>query len=66
VVEEEEEEVYRFTHEGKTYLKSKTGVVYDYDKQQKEGETVVVGRWIESDKKLILEEVEESEDEYDD
>jgi hypothetical protein len=63
---DEEEEVFKFMHEGVTYLRSKTGVLYDYMKAQKEGDTVVVGRWNESEKRIELEKMEESEEEYDD
>ena len=43
----------------------KTGVVYDYEKYTKEGDTVVVGMWIETENKIKFEEGEESEEEYD-
>lgn len=66
-VEEEEEEVYRkLVFEGKKYFKSdKTNIVYDYLKLKEEDEYVVVGKWSEKENKLIFDDAEESEEEYD-
>jgi len=50
---------------GKIYLLSnKSGVIYDYEKYVNEGEQVVVGKWNETEKKIILNKAEESADEY--
>jgi hypothetical protein len=64
--EDEHDVVKKIEFEGKKYLKSKkTGIVYDYTKYIKEGEQVVVGKWSESANKIIFEDAEESEEEYD-
>lgn len=65
--DDEEQEVFqKVVFEGKKYLKStKTNIVYDYLKLKQEDEQVVVGKWIEADQKLIFNDAEESEDEYD-
>ena len=50
---------------GKIYLLSnKSGVIYDYEKYVNETEQVVVGKWNETEKKIILNKAEESADEY--
>jgi chemotaxis protein histidine kinase CheA len=65
-VEEEEERVKKIEFEGKIYLKSKkTGIIYDLKKWNDEEEQVVVGKWSESTKKIVFDDAEESEDEYD-
>jgi membrane protein involved in colicin uptake len=67
-VEEEEEAdvVKKIEFEGKKYLKSKkTGIIYDLKKYVDEGEQVVVGKWSESTNKIVFDDAEESEDEYD-
>jgi hypothetical protein len=70
-VKDEEEDaepdvVKKIEFEGKKYLKSKkTGIIYDYNKYAKEGEQVVIGKWSESSNKIIFDDAEESEDEYD-
>ena len=65
-VEEEGERVKKIEYEGKKYLKSKkTGIIYDLKKWSDEGEQVVVGKWSESTNKIIFDDAEESEDEYD-
>jgi hypothetical protein len=64
--EEEQDRVKKIEFEGKKYLKSKkTGIIYDYKKYADEGEQVVVGKWSESANKIIFDDAEESEDEYD-
>jgi hypothetical protein len=65
-VEEEEEEVYRkIVFEDKKYFKSeKTNIVYDYLKL-KQDDYVVVGKWSEKENKVIFDDAEESEEEYD-
>ena len=64
--DEEPEIVKKIEFEGKKYLKSKnTGIVYDYEKYAKEGEQVVVGKWDDVSQKIVFEDAEESEDEYD-
>lgn len=58
--------VKKIDFEGKKYLKSKkTGIVYDYKMYVDQGEQVVVGKWSESENKIIFENEEESEEEYD-
>ena len=64
--EEEPDVVKKIEFEGKKYLKSKkTGIVYDYKKYVNDGEQVVVGKWSESGNKIIFDDGEESEEEYD-
>jgi hypothetical protein len=64
--EEEQDRVKKIEYEGKKYLKSKkTGIIYDYKKYVDEAEQVVVGKWSESTNKIIFNDAEESEDEYD-
>jgi hypothetical protein len=64
--EEEEDRVKKIEFEGKKYLKSlKSGIVYDYEKYVKEGEQVIVGKWNADSNKLIFDDAEESEEEYD-
>jgi len=64
--EEEPDVVKKIEFEGKKYLKSKkTGIVYDYKKYVNEGEQVVIGKWSESGNKIIFDDGEESEEEYD-
>jgi len=64
--DDEPDVVKKIEFEGKKYLKSKkTGIVYDYTKYVKEGEQVVVGKWSESANKIIFDDGEESEEEYD-
>jgi len=64
--EEEEEKVKKIEFEGKKYLKSlKSGIIYDYNKYVKEQEQVVVGKWSEATNKIIFDDAEESEEEYD-
>lgn len=64
--EQEPERVRKIEYEGKTYLKSRnTGIIYDYNTYINDGEQVVVGKWSESTNKIIFDDAEESEDEYD-
>jgi chemotaxis protein histidine kinase CheA len=64
--EEEPDVVKKIEFEGKKYLKSKkTGIVYDYKKYVNDGEQVVIGKWSESGNKIIFDDGEESEEEYD-
>jgi chemotaxis protein histidine kinase CheA len=64
--EQEPDVVKKIEFEGKKYLKSKkTGIVYDYNIYVKEGEQVVVGKWSESANKIIFDDAEEEEEEYD-
>ncbi len=64
-VKSEPEMVKKIEFEGKKYLKSKkTGLIYDYKKYVNEGEQVVVGKWSETSNKIIFDDAEESEDEY--
>jgi chemotaxis protein histidine kinase CheA len=64
--EEEPDVVKKIEFEGKKYLKSKkTGIIYDYKQYAKNGEQVVVGKWSESTNKIVFDDAEESEDEYD-
>jgi len=64
--DEEPDVVKKIEFEGKKYLKSKkTGIVYDYKKYVNDGEQVVVGKWSESANKIIFDDGEESEEEYD-
>jgi hypothetical protein len=64
--DEEPDVVKKIEFEGKKYLKSKkTGIVYDYNKYVKEGEQVVIGKWSEAANKIIFDEAEEEEEEYD-
>jgi hypothetical protein len=64
--DDEPDVVKKIEFEGKKYLKSKkTGIVYDYNKYIKEQEQVVVGKWSESANKIIFDDAEESEEEYD-
>ena len=57
--------VKKIEFEGKKYLKSKkTGLIYDYKKYVNEGEQVVVGKWSETSNKILFDDAEESEDEY--
>ena len=64
--EGEPDVVKKIEFEGKKYLKSrKTGIVYDYNKYINEGEQFVVGKWCEEDNKIIFDDAEESEEEYD-
>jgi hypothetical protein len=66
VEEEEEEKVKKIEFEGKKYLKSKkTGIIYDYNKYINDGDQVVVGKWSDSTNKIIFDDAEESEEEYD-
>ncbi len=52
--------------EGKKYLMSKsTGIVYDYKSFIDENEQVVLGKWSDSLNKILFDDAEESEDEYD-
>lgn len=69
-VEEAQEEpsdiVKKIEFEGKRYLKSKnTGIIYDYNEYVKNGEQIVVGKWSDSANKIIFDDAEESEEEYD-
>ena len=67
VVEDDEEPdvVKKIEFEGKMYLKSKkTGIIYDYNEYVKNGEQVVVGKWV-VDKIVFNDDGEESEEEYD-
>jgi hypothetical protein len=65
-VVEEEEKVKKIMFEGNKYLKSlKSGIVYDYNKYVKEQEQVVIGKWSETTNKIIFDDAEESEEEYD-
>ena len=64
--EDEPEVVKKIEFEGKKYLKSKkTGIIYDYKKYANEGEQVVIGKWSDATNKIIFDDAEESEDEYD-
>jgi chemotaxis protein histidine kinase CheA len=66
VEEEEEVRVKKIEFEGKKYLKSKkTGIIYDFNKYVNDGEQVVVGKWSDSTNKIIFDDAEESEEEYD-
>lgn len=66
VEDEEPDVVKKIEFEGKKYLKSKkTCIVYDYNKYVKEGEQVVVGKWNEAANKIVFDDAEESEEEYD-
>ena len=59
--------VKKIDFEGKKYLKSKkTGIVYDYMKYVNEEEQVVVGKWSESENKIIFndDDAEELDDDY--
>jgi hypothetical protein len=52
--------------EGKKYLLSKsTNIVYDHKSFTEEGEQVMVGKWSDSLKKILFDDAEESEEEYD-
>jgi hypothetical protein len=63
---EQNDVVKKIEFEGKKYLKSKkTGVIYDYFKYVNEGEQFVVGKWSDSENKIIFDDAEESEEEYD-
>lgn len=63
---EEPDVVKKIEFEGKKYLKSKkTGIVYDYQKYVMESEQFVVGKWDESANKIVFNDDEESEEEYD-
>lgn len=65
---EEDEEPIRakkIQFEGKRYLKSEMGIIYDYNKHMNEGDLVVVGKWSESANKIIFDDDEEEEEEYD-
>lgn len=58
--------VKKIEFEGKKYLKSKnTGIIYDYNEYIKNGEQIVVGKWSDSANKIIFDDAEESEEEYD-
>jgi hypothetical protein len=60
----DEDVVRKFVFENATYLRSsKTNVVYDYKKYVEEGDAVVVGLWVESEKKIEFTEEDEEEDE---
>ena len=62
--DEEPDVVKKIEFEGKKYLKSKkTGIIYDYNEYVKNGEQVVVGKWVEN--KIVFESAEEEEEEYD-
>ena len=62
--DEEPDVVKKIEFEGKKYLKSKkTGIIYDYNEYVKNGEQVVVGKWVEN--KIVFEADEEEEEEYD-
>ncbi len=64
--EDEPEVVKAIKFEDKKYLKSKkSGIIYDYDKYINDNEQVVVGKWSESLNKIIFDDAEETEDEYD-
>lgn len=64
--DDEPDVVKKIEFEGKKYLKSKkTGIVYDYEKYVKEGEQVVIGKWNDDDNKIVFDDAEESEEEYD-
>jgi hypothetical protein len=65
--DKEEEVVKKITFEGNKYLKSKkTGIVYDYNEYVKNGEQIVIGKWNETDNKIVFSNSgEESEEEYD-
>jgi len=64
--DEEPDVVKKIEFEGKKYLKSKkTGIIYDYTKYVKEGEQVVVGKWNEAENKIVFDNAEEEEEEYD-
>ena len=69
-VEEEEEgdKVKKITFENKHYLKSlKTGIVYDYDEYVNNDQNqVVVGKWDETTKRVILTKASEESDEESD
>jgi chemotaxis protein histidine kinase CheA len=62
--DEEPDVVKKIEFEGKKYLKSKkTGIIYDYNEYVKNGEQVVIGKWVEN--KIVFEADEEEEEEYD-
>ena len=67
--DEEEEDVTTFNYQGQKYLRSDSGIIYDYKTYKMEGDAVVLGHWDESNKKIVFdanESDEESEEEYDD
>jgi len=58
--------VKKIEFEGKKYLKSKsTGIIYDFKAFAENQESVVVGKWSDSLNKILFDDAEESEDEYD-
>lgn len=63
--EEEEEGIRVDTKkvDGKKYLVSTTGIVYDYNQWKHHQEQVVIGKWNESQQKIEFNEASESEDE---
>ncbi len=64
--DDEPDVVKKIEFEGKKYLKSKkTGIIYDYNMYVKNQEQVVVGKWSDSANKIIFDDGEESEEEYD-
>jgi hypothetical protein len=64
--EQEPDVVKKIEFEGKKYLKSKkTGIIYDYNMYITKQEQVVVGKWSESANKIIFDDAEEEEEEYD-
>jgi chemotaxis protein histidine kinase CheA len=66
VKEEDEEEGIRVETkkvDGKKYLVSTTGIVYDYNQWKHHQEQVVIGKWNESQQKVEFNEASDSEDE---
>ena len=64
--DDEPEVVKKITFNDKKYLLSKKSlIIYDYEKYVKEQEQVVVGKWNETEQKIVFNSSEESEDEYD-
>ena len=63
--EEEEEGIRVDTKkvDGKKYLVSTTGIVYDYNQWKHHQDQVVIGKWNESQQKIEFNEASESEDE---
>lgn len=54
--------VKKITYEGKKYLKSSNGIVYDFDAYLNEQQQVVVGRYDETENKIIFEQEDEEEE----
>lgn len=64
--EGEPDVVKKIKFEDNTYLLSKkSGIVYDYNSYIEEGEQIVVGKWCDDNKKIIFNDAEETEEEYD-